>query len=131
MLKRVDKFVKRNQDYIYFAFRVIVGLMFLQHGAQKLFGMFGGNQVELISLMGFAGVVEFFGGLFIAIGLFTQIAALIGGIQMLFAYFMAHSSRNWVPIMNGGELALMFFASFLILLIYGTRKFGLDNYFKK
>ncbi len=131
MLKEIDKLARKNKDYLYFTFRVVVGLMFFQHGAQKLFGMFGGSQVELISLMGFAGTVEFFGGLLIVVGLFTQIAALVGGIQMIFAYFMAHLSRGWIPIQNGGELSLMFLVSFLVLLAYGTGKWGLDHYFKR
>ncbi len=131
MLKVVDRFARKNKDYLYFAFRVVVGLMFFQHGAQKLFGMFGGNQVELISLMGLAGTIEFFGGALIAVGLFTQIASLIGIFDMIFAYFMAHLSRGLIPIQNGGELALMFLVSFLVLLVHGTGKWGLDHYFKK
>jgi len=106
-------------------FRVLVGLMFLQHGAQKLFGALGGNQVELISLMGVAGFIEFFGGLLIAVGLLTQTVAFIAGLEMLFAYFMVHFSKGWIPINSGGELSIMFFASFLVLMAYGSGKWAL------
>lgn len=131
MIKRVGKLVKKNEKYLYFTFRVLIGFMFLQHGAQKLFGLVGGQQVELFSLMGLAGMIEFFVGLFIVVGLFTQIVAMIGGFEMLIAFFGDHFSRGWNPILNGGELALMYFASFLVLAIYGARNWNLEKYFKK
>lgn len=128
----IEKFMRKNGNYFYFVFRVLVGLMFAQHGAQKLFGAFGGNSVELFSLMGLAGVIEFFGGLMIAFGLFTRLAALFGSFTMIGAWFMAHVPQGWIPIMNKGELALLFLASFLMIIVYGARKWGLDNLiFKK
>ncbi|MEK6842313.1 MAG: DoxX family protein, partial [Nanoarchaeota archaeon] len=69
-MKRIVSFLRQNEDYFYFAFRVIVGLMFIQHGMQKLFGALGGTQVETyVSLFGLAGFIEFFGGLLIILGL--------------------------------------------------------------
>ncbi len=131
MIKKVDKLFKKNQNYFYFAFRVLVGLMFFQHGAQKLFGLFSGNQVELFSLMGLAGVIEFTAGLLIAFGLFVQIAALIGIIDMLGALFIAHFPRGWNPLLNGGELALLYLLSFFVLAIYGARSWNLGSYLNK
>jgi len=125
MRKVVNNFLKKNGDSLYFVFRVLVGLLFLQHGAQKLFGALGGTRVELISLMGLAGFIEFFGGILIALGLLTQLVSLIVGIEMLTAYFMAHMSRGMVPILNGGELSLLFFASFLVLMAKGSGKWAL------
>ncbi len=114
--------------YLYFWFRVLVGLLFMQHGAQKLFGVLGAQQsVELMSLMGLAGIVEFVGGLAIAVGFFTRPAAALSGIQMLTAYFMAHASKAWAPIVNNGELALLFFATFLVLYWHGAGKWGLEK----
>ena len=130
-MKEVKEFLHNNSGKFYFVFRVVVGLMFLQHGAQKLFGMFGGNQVELISLMGLAGSIEFFGGLLIAVGLFTRVAALLGILDMSGAWILVHIPQGLIPILNGGELALMFLASFLLILAYGTGRWGLDCYFKK
>ena len=125
-------FLKSKDDYFYFAFRVIVGLMFIQHGMQKLFGALGGTQVEsYISLFGLAGFIEFFGGLLIVLGLFTRIAALFGIFDMLGAWFIVHTPQGWIPIINRGELAVMFFAAFLIIFVRGSGKAGLDNYFKK
>jgi len=126
------KALSGTADYFYFVFRVFIGLLFFQHGAQKLFGWFGGEAAELFSLMGVAGLIEFFGGLLIAIGLLTQIVALVGIIEMAVAYLMVHFPQGIVPIMNGGELALLYFAAFLVIFVYGARKFGVDNLiFKK
>ena len=123
------------QEYLYFVFRVVVGLLFLQHGGQKLFGWFGGlggNPAELISLMGLAGVIEFFGGLAIVLGLFTRLTAAIAAIEMVIAYFVVHLPQGQIPLLNQGEPALLFFASFLVLLAYGPGKWSLGKLiFKK
>lgn len=129
MVKYVlDKIAEKYTDHLYAIFRIFVGLLFFQHGAQKLLGWFTTNDpVSLMSLMGFAGVVELFGGLFIALGLFTRYAAVLMLIQMAAAYFMAHIPNGYVPIMNKGELALMYFASALVLLSQGSRKWSLEH----
>ena len=129
-MKKIVTFLKGNEDYFYFAFRVLVGLMFMQHGAQKLFGAFGGTAVQYISLFGLAGFIEFFGGLMIAFGLLTRLAAFFGIATMLGAWAIVHIPKGFVPIVNGGELAAMFFAAFLVILVKGCGKAGLDNYFK-
>ena len=126
-LKMTKKWLNKNKDYFYFAFRVLVGFMFFQHGAQKLFGAFGGNAVELMSLFGVAGIVEFFGGILIAIGLFTRTSALIGGIVMIGAWIQVHIPNGWSPIGNGGEKALLFIAAFLVLMSRGSKKWALGN----
>ena len=120
-----DKLIKKYQSQLYFIFRVFVGLLFFQHGAQKLLGWFGGNQAELVSMMGLAGVIELVGGLAIAFGIFTRYAALIGAIMMLVAYFMAHAPKGLIPIVNKGELALLYFAAFIPLVIYGGQKWSI------
>jgi len=122
-----EKFLNKNKDYFYFVFRILVGFMFFQHGAQKLFGMFGGNTVEIFSLFGLAGVIEFFGGIFIAVGLFTRFSALISALDMVGAWFIGHIGSGWIPIVNQGELALLYFASFLIIIVYGSGRWGIDN----
>jgi len=130
-----EKYV--NKDYFYFVFRVLVGLLFLQHGLQKLFGAFGGlggsgQPVELVSLMGLAGTIETFGGLFIALGLFTRLAAFIAAIELLVAYFRVHIPNGLIPFLNGGELALLYIASFLVIIAFGARKWSLEKaVFKK
>ena len=93
--------------------RIGAGLLFMQHGAQKLFGALGGvdgkgASVPLMGQMGLAGVVEFFGGLLIVIGLATRPVAAIAMIQMVAAYFIAHQPQGGMPVQNGGELALLY-----------------------
>jgi putative oxidoreductase len=121
------EFIDDNRPKFYFVFRVLVGLLFMQHGLQKLFGMLGGNQVELMSLMGFAGFIELVGGGMIAIGLFTRLVAGVAGIEMLAAFFKAHFPRGWIPIENGGELALLYFACFMVLVAYGSGIWAFDK----
>ena len=120
----------KYNDHLYFIFRVLVGLFFLMHGGQKLFGWFGGlggNPAELISLMGLAGVIEFFGGLAILLGIFVRLAAFIAAAEMVVALFMAHFPQGYVLIKNGGEPAALFFASFLVLFAYGAGKWSLGR----
>jgi putative oxidoreductase len=119
--------------YIYGLMRIIVGLLFACQGAQKLFGFFGGvgeepgATVQLISLMGLAGVIELVGGLLIAIGLLTRLAAFIASGQMAAAYFMAHAPRGTWPIENGGELSVVYCFLFLYIAARGTGKLGLSS----
>src|SRR3989344_4662346 len=128
----LEKFFKDKEDILYFVFRVFVGFLFFQHGAQKLFGWFGGNKAELATLFGLAGVIEFFGGIAIALGLFTRLFALISALEMAAAYFMAHAPNGLIPIQNKGELALLFFAAFLVMLAHGSKKWSLEkSLFKK
>ena len=122
------RFLEDYGDFFYFVFRIFVGLLFAQHGAQKLFGLFTARPpVELFSLFGLAGVIEFFGGLAIALGFFARLGALAGAAEMATAYFKVHIPRGPVPIENKGELALLYFAAFLIVLAYGARKWGLEK----
>jgi uncharacterized membrane protein YphA (DoxX/SURF4 family) len=87
--------------------RIVIGLLFLQHGSQKLFGIPGSGQqganFSLLSLMGVAGMLELFGGLLILVGLFTRPVAFILSGQMAVAYFMAHAPSGLV---GAAELAL-------------------------
>ena len=131
-MQKAIEFLKKNENNFYFVFRVLVGLLFVQHGAQKLFGVLGGNQVATyFSLFGAAGIIEFFGGLMIAFGLFTRLVAFLGACVMIGAWVKVHIPRGLIPLENGGEVAALFFAAFLIILVMGGKKWALDNYFKK
>lgn len=125
------KFITKKGDYFYFVFRVLVGLMFMQHGLQKVFGMLGGTPVQLFSLFGLAGFIELVGGAMIALGLLTRLAALFGVFDMAGAWVIAHLPQGVIPILNKGELALLYLASFLVILAYGSKRWGLDNLFCK
>ena len=111
--------------------RIGAALLFMQHGAQKLLGMFGGmgpdgGTVELMSRFGLAGVIELFGGLLILIGLFTRPVAFLAAGEMVAAFFIAHLPRGGAPIQNGGELPLLFALVFLFLAGNGAGPFSVD-----
>jgi putative oxidoreductase len=126
------EFLAKFSGLLYAAMRAVVGLMFAQHGAQKLFGWLGGmgdsgGSAPFLSLMFFAGLVEFFGGLLVAVGFQTRLAAFLASGQMAVAYFMAHASRALFPIQNGGELAVVYCFVFLYIAAHGVGAFGVDS----
>jgi putative oxidoreductase len=108
---------------------VLIGFLFVLHGSQKLFGVFTDmGPVELGSLFWFAGIIEFIGGTAIALGILTRLAASITVIEMLVAYFMVHVPNLVFPIeRGGGETVLLFIPAFLVILIYGSGKWGLER----
>jgi len=111
--------------------RLMVGLAFAQHGAQKLFGALGGQKVPLGGLMGLAGIIELFGGLLIAIGLFAGWAAFIAAGQMAVAYFMVHASGGFWPVINKGELAVAYCFVFLYIASRGSGRYSLEAAIRK
>lgn len=116
-------FLDAHHDKMLGLFRIAVGLLFLAHGAQKLFG----GSFDATSLMGVAGLIEFVGGLLITLGLFTRTTALVCAVEMFGAYFIAHAGNALSPLANKGELALLYAVSFLLLLFKGAGDFALDN----
>jgi putative oxidoreductase len=117
--------------------RAVTGLLFFFHGTQKLFAVPGGamgpggGAVHLASRFGAAGVIETFGGALICIGLFTQIAAFIASGEMAFAYFIVHNPRSMFPIVNRGEVVVLFCFIFLYLAFAGGGPYGLDAVLRK
>ena len=121
----MESLLGRYKTTFYALLRIVSGLLFAVHGAQKLFGVLGGpGPVNLMSQMGLAGVIEFVGGLSIAVGFFTSIWAFLASGQMAVAYFQAHAPRGLWPVQNGGELAVMFCFVFLYIAAVGTGKWG-------
>ena len=111
------------------ALRIVAGFLFTLHGVQKLFGGLGGNQVEvLMSQRGIAGILEFFGGLLIMVGLFTRPVAFLVSGQMAVAYFIAHAPNGFWPIMNRGELAAFYCFAWLFFCAHGAGKYSIDGW---
>jgi putative oxidoreductase len=108
-------------------FRVVIAVLFMLHGAQKLFGLFGKEAVELVSVMGAAGIIEFVAGVMIIIGLFTRLWSVLSFLLMVIAYVSVHAPQGWNPLTNGGELAILFAASFLLLALMGGGRFSLNH----
>src|SRR5262249_19043772 len=114
--------------------RIVVGLLFLQHGGQKLFGFpdaFPGGPPPMLSEIWVAGVLEFFGGLLIALGLFTRPVAFLLAGEMAVGYFQAHAKRGLWPLMNGGELAVFYCFVFLYLAVAGGGAWGIDSLWRR
>jgi putative oxidoreductase len=118
------------QGYTHAALRIMTGLLFLQHGTTKLFKFplteYFKDGVQLASFMGFTGLLELVGGILIIIGLFTRTTAFVLAGMMAVAYFMAHAGQSFYPILNGGELAIMFSFVFLWLATAGAGPYSLD-----
>jgi len=111
--------------------RIGAGLLFMQHGLQKLLGFFGGmgpngGSVPLVSQFGLAGVIETFGGFLLVIGLFTRPVAAVAALEMLIAYFQVHFPRGGFPIENRGELPLLFMLIWLFMAGNGAGPFSVD-----
>jgi putative oxidoreductase len=111
--------------------RIVVGYLYLTHGTAKLLGiphqkMF--ENLQVFSLMGAAGVLELVGGALILVGLFTRPAAFILSGEMAFAYFMSHAPKGspLVPMLNGGELAVVYCFVFLFLAAAGAGAWSID-----
>lgn len=115
----------------YALMRFVTGALFTCHGAQKLFGALGGTRMTDNPLMLLAGIIEFFGGILIAIGLVTSIAALVSSGEMAAAYFMAHASGGFWPIQNKGELAVVYCFVFLFMSAHGSGEYSADTVLRK
>ena len=107
--------------------RIVTALLFIEHGTAKLFGfphvaMF--DNLQLFSLLGLAGVLEFVGGILLLLGVLTRPAAFILSGEMAFAYFMAHAPKGFFPIVNQGELAALYCFVFLYLAVAGGGAFS-------
>jgi putative oxidoreductase len=123
----MERVLGRLSPYFYGLLRIVAGLLFAFHGAQKLFGMFGGRQVPLVSQFGLAGGIELVCGLLIAIGLFASLAAFLASGEMAAAYLIAHHPQGPIPIQNGGELALLYCFLFLYIASRGTVALGVKR----
>jgi putative oxidoreductase len=110
--------------------RIVTAFLFMAHGAQKLFGFLtppGAAGPPLFSLIGLAGVLEFFGGLAILIGLFTRPVAFILSGMMAVAYFMVHAPQGFWPLQNKGEMAVLYCFVFLYFAAAGGGQWSLDR----
>ena len=108
--------------------RILAGVMFTCHGAQKLLGVFGGVPPGAPRpIIWTAGAIELVGGALIALGLLTRLAAFIASGLMAFAYFMGHAGHGFWPILNQGELAILYCWLFLYIAAQGPGAWALDN----
>ena len=110
---------------VYAVFRIVFGVLFACHGAQKVFGVMGGQRATEGLFMA-AGWIELVGGLLIALGLFTWIAAFLCSGEMAVAFFKAHAPEGLNPLTNHGEAAVLFCFAFLYIAARGPGRYSLD-----
>lgn len=124
------------QTYARSLLRLVAGFTFSLHGWQILFGAFGGldghgTPVHLLSLIGLAGTIETFGGGLILLGLFTRPAAFLASGEMAVGYFMQHAPHSFWPLVNHGELAVLYCFIFFYLFVAGAGPLSLDHLVRK
>ena len=122
--------------YVLSLLRIIVGFTFACHGAEKLFGVFGGldghgRPAAFLSFIWIGGFLEFFGGLMLVLGLFTRLVAFIVCGEMAVAYFRSHAPRGFWPIQNGGELAVLYCFIFVYIFAAGAGPLSVDRLIRR
>ncbi len=121
----------RFSEITFALMRFVLGLLYACHGAQKLFGMFGGKVMSGSPLFMTAGVIEFACGLLIAVGLLTRAAAFLASGEMAVAYFKMHAPRGFWPIVNKGEMAVALCFAFLFIAAHGAGPYSLGRMFRR
>jgi len=119
------------QEFAQPILRIALGGILIPHGLQKLFGVLGGHRAHFFSEMWLAGVLESAGGLLIFLGFFTRPVAFLLCGEMAVAFFKAHAPRGFLPIANGGELAVLYCFIFLYLMSSGAGPLSLDRSIRK
>jgi putative oxidoreductase len=121
------------ESYLLALLRIVAGFTFTLHGIQKFgaLGGLGGHAAAAFSLMWFAGVIETVGGPLIILGLFTQPVAFLLSGEMAVGYFMVHAHRSFWPLLNGGEITVLYCFFFLYLVSVGPGAFSLDGVIRR
>ena len=120
-------FLSKFEPQIYATLRIVAGFLFLCHGSQKLLGVPPAGY-QMPTLMIIAGIIEFVGGLLIMIGLLTRWAAFISSGEMAYAYWAAHGLHAILPLVNKGELSMIYCFLFLFIFIKGSGIFSIDHF---
>jgi putative oxidoreductase len=124
-LDRVGKYLPEVLSLV----RIVVGLLFLEHGSAKLLGFPTPPTAApaVMTLLWTQGVIELAGGLLLAIGLFTRPVAFILAGDMAVAYFMAHAPKSFFPLLNGGDAAILYCFIFLLFFVAGPGRWSIDR----
>ena len=133
-MDQFNRMLARWEPVVLSIFRIMVGLLLFQYGVAKLFKyppvpMF--EKVELMSLYGAAGTIELILGGLLILGLFTRPVAFILCGEMAFAYFIGHFARNFIPLLNGGNAAILFCFACLYLVFAGGGPWSVDAMMRK
>lgn len=121
-------FPQKYRPYVLGVLRIVAAAIFFEHGTQKLFNFpASDNPATLGPMMLTAGILEFIGGLLLLVGLRTRIVAFILSGQMAFAYFIGHFPRDFFPILNRGDAAILYCFVFLYISVAGAGAFSIDE----
>jgi putative oxidoreductase len=118
--------LKKFEAYAYAALRIVFGFLFACHGASKIFGVLGGQKPADVLMWTGAGI-ELVGGVLILIGLLTPLAAFVVSGEMAVAYFKFHQPHGFFPLVNHGELAVIYCFVALYIACHGAGKWGIDK----
>ena len=127
----MDRWLGKYSEPLYAVMRVVVGLLFACHGAQKLFGVLGGQSQLANPKLLAAGIIEFVGGGLVALGLWAGYAAFVASGEMAVAYFTAHAPGGFWPVVNKGELAVLYCFVFLYVASRGSGPLSVDALTRK
>ena len=124
-MERITKYTPEVLSIV----RIVIGLLFLEHGSAKLLGFPHppSPAPAMMTLLWVQGVIELVGGLLLAIGLFTRPVAFILAGDMAVAYFMAHAPKNFFPLINGGDAAVLYCFVFLLIFVAGPGRWSVDD----
>ena len=122
----MDRWLARYSERIYAVMRVVIGILFACHGAQKLFGVLGGQSQLANPILLAAGIIEFVGGGLVALGLWASYAAFVASGEMAVAYMAVHARGGFWPVINRGELALLYCFVFLYMASRGSGPLSVD-----
>jgi putative oxidoreductase len=130
-MSSVERMARNAAPHLLSLLRVMAALLLLQHGTQKLLGFppmpAGRTGPEFLTLIWFAGAIELVGGILLALGLFSRPVAFILSGELAVAYWMGHAPRGFMPIVNAGELAVLYCFVFLYLAAAGPGPWSLDR----
>ena len=126
-LMKNQNFLLGYKDQLYALMRIVIGVLFISHGIQKI-SAFANGVMSLSNIwMTLAAIIETLGGLMIILGWNVKWAAFIASGEMAVAYFKAHAFRSFWPIENGGEKAVFYCFVFLFIAAYGAGRWSLDR----
>jgi putative oxidoreductase len=120
-------FISDYEMQIYALLRIVTGFLFLWHGSQKLFSVPPSGYPIPSYIVYIAGPVELFGGLLVMTGFWTKWAAFICSGEMAYAYWTVHGTKALLPLLNGGEMAMLYCFLFLYISARGSGLFSIDH----